>query len=268
MLEVTNISVSSYFFDRIEVSWEISDTSEDVHDYTFTLARSESEGGPWDTLADGLEDRYAFTDTSVDLRNFHRNYYYRIGVVRKSDSETAWSKASTRAPRVSLYAAEVRRREAVYFRKVVGRKALWFPRRTFGQRCRCWHPIQGIKLKGHCRECFGTGYVKGYLNPIEIWIQFDPSTKSNEMLPDVETQQVMTVARVPGYFAIKPKDVVVEEENRRWRVVHAIPTERLRATLHNTFRLSEITPTEIEFSLPVTAFSGTDEYHFHRRMTI
>lgn len=268
MLEVTNITVSSYYFDRLDVAWRISDTREDVHDYTFTLERSESEGGPWDTIVEGMEDRYTFTDGSVDLRHKHRSYFYRIAVVRKSDSETVYSKASHRSPELTLLALEVRRREAMHFRKNIGRKVLWFPRRTFGQRCRCWDLTMGLKKRGDCEECFGTGYLRGYMNPVEMWAQFDPSILSNEQLPDAETQQVMTVARVPGYYKVKPKDVVVEAEDRRWRVVHASPTERLRATLHYELRMSEIAPSSIEYKLPVTSIDATDDYHSHRRMTL
>lgn len=272
MIEVTNIRVRPLAYDRQELRWEIEDTHEEVHDYLIHIHRSESKGGPWNLLVSNIEDRYLFVDTMVDTRNRWRKYYYKLVLEHKASSEEKEYDPVCLAAPVDLIAAEAQRREHMYFRKLVGRKVLTFPRRTFGQRCHCWDPAMGSDLMEKCLNCYGTGYLRGYLNPMVVWMQMDPSTKANQMLPDAETQQVQTVARTSGlYPEFKPKDILVEAENRRWRVVTVTATERLRAILRQEMRLSEIRQSAIEFELPVD-FSvldpAADGRNFKRRATL
>ena len=50
---------------------------------------------------------------------------------------------------------------------------------------------------------------------------------------------------------VKPRDILVESENRRWRVEVVANTQRLRAGLHQELTISEIARGETEFELPL-----------------
>jgi hypothetical protein len=54
-----------------------------------------------------------------------------------------------------------------------------------------------------------------------------------------------------NYPLLKPDDMIVEMENRRWRVVRVATTERLRAVVHQELTLHEIVKGDIDFQVPV-----------------
>ena len=66
-----------------------------------------------------------------------------------------------------------------------------------------------------------------------------------------ETQQSNTNGRLSAFPPVKPRDILVEPENRRWRIVTVSSTERLRATLRQEISLHEITPGDVEFDIHI-----------------
>ena len=50
---------------------------------------------------------------------------------------------------------------------------------------------------------------------------------------------------------VNPGDILVEAENRRWRVLTVNTTQRLRAVIRQELRLHEIPRGDIEYALPV-----------------
>jgi len=251
MLHVTNLKVFSVELDHLDMSWEIENTTEDPWDYTFTMERSESALGPWDTVSPAFTDKYLFRDVDVNLLHRWRKFFYRIKVTAKSDSSTWDSEPAALGAKPDLIALEVRRQELVLMREYIGRRCWIFPRRTFGQRCTCYDPVSGHSIGSQCLDCFDTTYVRGYLDPIEMYVQFDPSSKHTQQLQIGETQQDNTTARLIDFPPLKPKDIIVEAENRRWRVAQVNTTERLRATLHQEIVVHAVPLSDIEFKLPI-----------------
>lgn len=267
MIEPINIKVRTPSLDYMYLEWGFSPTTEEVHDYHIYVLRSEGVGGPWTTVAGPLEDRYRFVDGSVNLRDRYRKYYYKIKLVKKSDSSTTESKAVTTTFMPTLEALEIQRLERIYFNEYVGRKVLLFPVKTTGQRCPCYDPITGAKDKSNCFECWDTSFVGGYLRPVQIHMQIDPNPRATQIAPDFETQQSNTVARTTDFPYIKPRDLIVEPlENRRWQVSQVIPTERLRVTIHQELHLSEYDPSDVEYNIPINidlfAFEPNSTYHY------
>ena len=66
-----------------------------------------------------------------------------------------------------------------------------------------------------------------------------------------ERQPSDTHARTLSFPPISPRDIIVESENRRWRVVNVVTTQRLRAVVHQELQLHEIARSDIEYSLPL-----------------
>jgi len=265
-LTFQNLLVRSFSLDFLEVTWEIDDTTMDVHDFQMTLERSEAPMGPWDVVAGPFEDRYRFVDNRVNLLDRWRLLYYRIKSVRKADtSDVVYSDAFTMQAAPDLIAEEVRRLERLVWEEFAGRRVFIFPVRTFGQHCpNCWDgPEKGKgftskKNRSNCLTCYDTGYARGYLNPIEVFMQIDPSPKSVQTLPIAERQQSDTTGRLPNFPLLKPRDIIVEAENRRWRVVRVPTTERLRAVVRQEPILHEIAKNDIEFKLPIRLENLTD----------
>jgi len=255
-VEFQNLLVRSFTLDWLELSWEIKNTTLDPHDFDWSVERSESPLGPWDPLTDAFQDRYQFIDNRVNLEHRWRQLYYRLKSVRKNDAtDVVYSDAATLAADPDLIAQEIRLLEQTVFKEFIGRTCWLFPVRTFGQYCpHCMDVGKGgtyRKIRSNCLTCYDTKYARGYMDPMELSVQFDPSPKAQQALGTGETQQSNTTARMSYFPLVKPGDIIVEPENRRWRVVKVSSTERLRAKVHHEMTLHEISKGDIEFAMEI-----------------
>jgi len=250
-LKIQNLKVVSLDIDYWEVSWELAQSAEDVFDYTFQILRSESSMGPFDVLVDGLEDTYLFVDNNIPVAHDNRQLHYKVIVTRKDDGSTAEFGPVSPGPVPDLNAIELRKHMNILFREHVGRRCWILPVRTFGARCGCWDRDLQKRTRAHCETCYDTGFIRGYMHPIEAWVQFDPAPKNEQpsnVGPHIQTN---TTARM-GYFPeLKPRDVVVEAENVRWRVTQVSSTQHLRAVVHQELQLHKVPDTDMEYSIPL-----------------
>lgn len=238
------------------LTWELVDTSEDILDYTFQLQRSESPSGPFESISVPFQDIYSFVDNRLFVGSRWRNFYYQILVTNvPTGSQQIFGGADglpvSRAPDPDLIALELRRHMQLLFREFAARRCWVLPVRTFGQRCSCWNPTLRNRTRSGCQLCYDTSFVRGYLSPIESWVQMDPSPKSEQNTNVGAQQQSNTTARLAYYPPLKPRDILVEPENRRWRVVSVSQTEQGRAAVHQEVQLHEVPPKDIEFAIPI-----------------
>ena len=252
MLKIKNLKVYSLELEYLDLTWELESTTEDVWDYRFTVERSESPLGPWDVISEAFTDIYTFRDVALNQQHRYRTFYYRLKIENASTSVVSYSDTAHLSAAPDLVALEVRRLEHVVFREHIARRCWVFPRRTFGQRCpSCYDPVTGHQINDNCITCFDTTFVRGFLDPIEIWVQFDPTPKHHENMQLAKTQQENATGRTLDFPALKPGDIIVEVENRRWRIERVTRTERLRAPLHQELVLHAIEIGDIEYKLPI-----------------
>lgn len=238
------------------LTWELEDTSEDILDYTFQLQRSESPSGPFEAISVPFKDIYSFVDNRLFVGSRWRNFFYQILVtnIPSGSQQTFGGKDGlpvTRAPDPDLIALELRRHMQLLFREFAARRCWVLPVRTFGQRCSCWNPTLRNRTRSGCQLCYDTGFVRGYMSPIESWVQMDPSPKSEQNTNVGAQQQSNTTARLAYYPPLKPRDILVEPENRRWRVVSVSQTEQGRAAVHQEVQLHEVPLKDVEFAIPI-----------------
>jgi hypothetical protein len=250
-LTVKDFKVRSLDQDFNELSWKIADTSADVLDFTFTVMRSESPEGPYDVLGGPFEDQYIFVDNAIKVENRWRKYFYKLRVTKKVDDTFEDVGPIFKDPDADLIALELRRHMQLLFREYAGRRCWILPARTFGQRCSCWNATLQKSNRSGCVTCYDTGFVRGYMSPIESWIQIEPNAKSEQNTAVGAQQQSNTTARLAWYPPLKPRDVIIEGENRRWRVITVAQTEHGRAPVHQEVQLHEIPPKDIEFKIPL-----------------
>lgn len=260
MIEVTKLVVRSFTLDYLDIFWEISPVAgpqvesqpHEIYDYDFYVLRSESPMGPFEQIGGPLRDTYNFRDNRVSLMHKWRTFHYRIRVTHRPSGETYESgTAGHSEPEPDLIATEINRLEDVLMREFVGRKCWLFPVRTFGPLCTCNDPVLGRRTRSNHLLCFGTGWLGGFQSPIESFIQFDPNPKQTRLNSLQEQQPNNTSARMISFPPVSPRDIIVESENVRWRVVSVTPTQRLRSVLHQELALHEIPRGDIEYDLPV-----------------
>jgi len=250
-IKVKDFKVRSLDLDFNELSWSLADTQEDILNYTFQVVRSESPMGPFAAISPPFVDRYLFIDNAILVGDKWRRYYYRLVLTNLLTSEVVETGAVVKEPEADLVALEIRRHQQILFREYAGRRVWLLPSRQSGQRCECWAPRLGQRTRSGCTLCFDTGYVRGYYNPIEAWGQIAPSPKANQTSNVGAMQQTNTTGLFPYYPPLKPDDVLVELENRRWKVITVTATEKARAVVHQELTLHEIPPSDIEYSIPM-----------------
>lgn len=256
-LSVQNVRVRSLNINYQEVAWEIENTSEDILDYTFQVFRSEASAGPFESISPAMEDQFLFVDNRIRVNNKWRQWHYVIRVTHKSSGDYKDFGPHSHTENPDLVAEELRKHFNLLMREFTGRRCWVLPARTFGQRCpSCFNKHLKSRTRSGCRLCYDTGYVRGYHTPIEAFIQFDPSAKANQQTNLGEVQQQNTTARM-GYFPpLKPKDIVVEPENRRWRVSQVSSTQRLRVVVHQEVQLHEVPRSDVEYLIELNLGSG------------
>lgn len=261
MLQVTRLTCRSLNLDHLDLFWEIASvpaprTDEDMHEifnyHFFILRAGDSPQGPYEQIGGPFLDTYSFRDVQVSLLHKWREYFYKLKIIDRRTGESLESDPVSHGdPPPDLLAAEIIRQEDMLWREYAGRRCWLFPKRTFGPRCTCWDPIQNRVKRGNHLPCFGTGFLGGFMSPIECWVQIDPNPKQSQHLSIGELQPGDTTARASSYPPISPHDILVETENRRWRVMTVGGTERLRTAVHQEFSLHEIPRGDIEYALPI-----------------
>jgi hypothetical protein len=266
MLKVTRLQVRSFNLDHLDLFWEIgpvpgpqNDTQpHDIYDYHFFVLRSEAAMGPYDQIGGPFRDTYHFRDTKVSLLHKWRQYFYKLRIVHvPTGEEIEFGPAASVEPEPDRIASAIIAEEDVLFREFVGRRCYLFPVRTFGPRCSCFDvTLQRVTRANHL-PCFGTGWLGGYMSPVEIFVQFDPKAKQTQVSQMQEGQAVNTNARCSSFPPISPRDILIESENLRWRVVNVTPTQRLRAVVHQEMQLHEVPKGDVEYALPVNLDPST-----------
>lgn len=251
-IELGRLQVTSLDIDFHELTWRVAPTTRDIYDFEFEVLRSESPEGPWDSLTPPFQDQYTFIDNAIQVAHRWRAYQYKILVREKSSGDTKEFGPVGHEPAPDILATELRRHIRLLMREFAGRRCIVLPVRTFGQRCpACWNNQLMQRMKSGCLTCYDTGFARGYLHPIETFIQIDPSSKSEQNTNVGKTQQDNTTMRLGFYPIVKPNDLVIEAENLRWRVNGQTQTEHSRAAVHQEVSVHAIPTKDIEFSIPV-----------------
>lgn len=251
MIEVIEFYVRSFDLDHLDVFWKLSDFEGNINQYDLYLERSESSFGPWDLVVGPFKDKYYFRDTTAPTHHKWRTLYYRLRIIDVVSNEERVFGPTSQLPEPDLIALEVTRAEDMLLREFIGRMCWVFPVRTFGAYCICYDRSLGKRTKANCLNCYEVGFLGGYLSPIQTFIQFDPAGKQGIATPNSEKQELATTARLISFPPVKPKDIVVEAENIRWKVVSVSTTQRLRSRLHQELTLKEASKDDACYKLPI-----------------
>jgi len=252
MIKPKNIIVRSLDADYQQVSWEISSSSLDTYAYEFYILRAESPEGPYETVGGPLIDQYSFKDYTAPLKGSLRTLYYIVRVKHKGSDELFNSRPVNPEPRPPLDALEIIRRNDLLFREFTGRPCALYTVRTFGQRCPdCFDEITQRRTSSSCITCWNTGYLRGYHKPILVYIQIDPTSKTLQVQQPFVGERSQVQARMGVYPIVKPRDILVERENKRWRIINVTRTERLRSPVRQEITLTKIPEGDIEFKIPI-----------------
>lgn len=238
-MKATLNAISPLFPYGFYVQWTLTDVPMGTTGvFKFDLYRSGGAAGPWDPLATGLENQYAFHDdfslpfatTTRDVvrpnqLNQFRDFYYRLVVTPPSGAPFEVIDNTSPLYEGSLYdlrMMQIQRKAIRDFRlslKFNGTKAVVLKRRHWGTRCTCVDKTTRELLRAACVKCWGTGFLGGYWDPIITYARRLPSSNTSAITPESKSDANDIQFRMPDYPALEQDDVIVFlKDNTRWRV--------------------------------------------------
>jgi hypothetical protein len=252
MLIFDRIWIDCYNLDYIVVNWAIKPTNEDISLYSFGVWRSDSPDGNFSEVYSGLTNVFSYKDTSVNLYSKWRKFFYKVRCSLSSDpTQYVDSLVESNATKPDPIAVEIIRRNDLVLKNFVGVPAIIYIRRTWGQHCpNCWDSIKQRKTQSNCAVCYNTGYVGGFFDPISVNINFNPSPELIRHA-QFELQVDTTTAWMSNFPPVSPKDIIIENGKKRWRVVQTNQTQKKRLLVHQVFSLTQVNLNDIEYKLPI-----------------
>jgi len=241
--------------DAYRVSWRLSGT-EFAGDTKVEVLRSPSFTGPFETILPSSSDVSDFVDTFVEsrLRPFYALKVHRTG----ADPLLLPAQGGrTVAPEAD---GDVRAiiRDGIRALRHAGRKVLYYPIKATGPNCICYDELSGRQEVHNCRSCYGSGFFGGFFNPILVHAAIGaPQTQFSERF---RVSGQVNSAVLPNLPIIRQGDVIIEKENRRWKVLGNDPGEYMRNVVRQTVYLAPLGVDDIIYELPVDfTLLGTDD---------
>lgn len=267
MATVHDFRVLPWGQESIRLRWELEWDEDEESDPLSIVERSESPEGPFEPLSEPSL-REQFIDEPVNLSKKLRTYYYRITFVDEDDNELFTSDVERIRTDPDPIALEIIRRHELLLERYISPddpvsdgSCYIFPKQSQGDRCpECWDDVKNRRSKNDCGTCNGTGFIGGYLDPIEQYISFSAPNEQSQPTQMGRKEDSQSVAWTTNYPVLKPEDIIVEPyKNERWRVIDMKPSEKGRYLLRQTLTITKIDPDHPAWELKVPELKGGDE---------
>ncbi len=243
----------------IHVQWCVEPEGTDLDTIEVELYRSESPSGPWEKLQ--VFDPFAtfsFTDRTAPWKPKGFDIYYRlVGALKTTGEAVTNCHPFGFQGRLPLDAIEIIRQHNILLKGVNNHEPLTgisttvYKKRTFGPRCtHCVDAKTGRRAIAQCDACGGTGFSdRGYYNPIRVAMNLQPHPTSIQITNLGKVEDNETVAFMTNFPIMYPGDMVVEPDEKHWRVVNVDVTERKRVVVHQSLRLRQLDHNDVEYEM-------------------
>lgn len=251
-----DMTVVRYHGDGFHVQWVWDPQSTDPDTVEMEIERSGSPTGPFDLLATfDPRTQFSFFDKTTPWRPANEEFYWRLRAVDKSTgAEVGVSYAFGLNGELPLDALEIIRQQRVLLEGVNGHKPIKgipglvtvYRRRNFGSRCpECVDSITDQVHVSNCLVCDGTGTLRGYYNPVDIGMNIMPYSAAVRPFKLQKTEDCDTVGTTVNWPAMYPGDIVVEPNEKHWRVTKIEVKERHRILVTQILYLTQVKPDDI-----------------------
>jgi hypothetical protein len=260
MIELTNIRARFIKINNIEISWQITPTTEDISPYRIVVYRSFSPEGPFSRVSDPITaNTILFIDKDRITGSRWRKIYYQLTVENIVTGESEAYAVVGLEPERNLHLLEIIRRNDLYLQRYIGIPSAIKIKKTWGQRCDCYDERLHRKTNSSCKKCFNTGFVDGYFDQIHAYVNYSPSQEAVQIAE--WTQQPNSVSCwLSNYPLVSPGDIFIDfKTHTRWRVANKARTGIQLATSRQICQIVEINRSDIEWDIPFTDWSGVDD---------
>ncbi len=209
------------------MSWELAPGFQDPFPHVFQLQVGRtglSTADDWEPVGLTVENTFFAIDDSKRLYGKTNWTHYRICLQTPvatyfSQPVNAWGNLSQRDWRL---AREIKRQELLRLRKFAGQQGFLLKRRLYGPPCtECIDFQTGEVRNSNCVECLGTGFLRGYFDPISCFFVDMELIKRHEERDGMKMRGTINDIVVPARLCAEPQvnenDVWVDEDtDHRW----------------------------------------------------
>lgn len=266
-LSVQFTRVSPMYPQGFYVQWTLRSVDQAASGaYAFTLERSGGPSGPWEPVMSATDtyahwdkfDQPAGTTYATHRRPnqfaFGRSYYYRVRVVAPNGVTAEY--VDDTEPGLDPKQAQYWRKADYDLRKglrFTGTPAAVFKKRRWGERCpKCTSKVTRDPLRGACVNCFGTGFVRGYYEPVLLNLRRGAPQGTSQQTPEGRQDSNGVKITAPSTPGLEPGDLIVFlRDNRRFEVDQQIETQITLVTVHQTVQAMELGHDHVAYRLRV-----------------
>lgn len=225
------------------LQWVVEEPSESGT-FTFSVERAGGPLGAWEPVLTPTEAQYAVLDdfrrlrdtaqqVSPNMLTLNQRLFYRVscttpsGLILRDIQEVDTTTSST-APDLKM--AQYRRAARLNFarqQRYPGTAILILKRRFWGENCsRCKDPRTKQLVRSDCKSCWGTGFIGGYWNPIEVRGRRSVANVASQITPEGKSDSAEARFWLPETPQVERDDILIlKEEGRRYRVDQQLQTE-------------------------------------------
>lgn len=270
VMEPTIKAITPLYPHGFFVQWDVRDATESGV-YTFDIYRSGWNEGPWEKLAGGLIDQYAYVDRfgapfsqtteSVLQPNqlaLYRPFWYRVVVTSPSgkiaeavenfhprDEEAINDRKMSQYHRKAL-------RDFRLSLKFNGTRCFILKRKHWGVRCECVDKKTREIVRSSCRKCWGAGIIGGYWSPHVTYARRNVTTNASAITPQGKSDATDTKFWMPDFPSLESEDVIVfARDKSRWRIDQTVSTEIRLQQVHQVVSAQVIDRSHILYQFPV-----------------
>lgn len=258
MINISRIYLHHNYNAAVLIRWDVADTAEELSNFVFNVYTSLSPDKEFTQVNDAPIEELEYLyeegprlDSSVKL-------YFKVEACDLTTGETSLSDATGAVylTPTDEIAETIIYQYNIFLQHVLGRPPVkLLIKRRSGTRCpACWDVELGEVTKSSCSNCYSVGYANGYMPPKDIYISFtEPGFATKFDIGDVrDVQQGVTQAWCLNYPLVLPGDVIVDEFNRRFRIIQVQPTTRSgQIYLRQMLQLQLIPPTDVIYNLEI-----------------
>ena len=247
-----DLSIVSYTDRSVNLAWSVLNTSAD---HLFSILRGNSPSEMEEIATDLFMNSYV--DDGLSSYSNNRLWFYRVIATNIDTGDTITSTIKYEHYKSDKIFMDVVRRDRLVLypvrdkRPLVGVKCFLYPQKSWGSKCHvCWDSVKSRVRDDKCPECYSTGYSGGYFDPSWFYADFTPDSKFVNLMDYFEIQPSQSACWTTNYPPLSPRDVIIEEDGRRWIVVDVVITEYRRKRYRQLAHLDKIDRDDIKYQIP------------------
>lgn len=257
-ITLKSLVVDSFNKNYNSLTWELSEIP--AGNFSIQIYRSEGPGeniSEYDLITTVPISSFTYTDTGVGkLADFSRSWYYKLKILNMDDVLDFLV-----VPTIPITANdvmkdkvgnEILRLKELSLTRFTQRTLYLLKRRTWGTHCTvCWDETYQRSTDEQCPVCAGTGWVRGYFDPVRFKGVITPSPSHNQVLQFGLWKDGSIMMTCLNYPKLVAQDIIVDDIGNRWKVADIRKLEKLGRLIEQQAQLESLGYDDIAYKFAV-----------------